>query len=286
MVIAVTAGISQLKPAIPVVDRDSVRVGTIERGTLLIEVRGHGSLVPEEITWVTARVGGRVVRVPVEPGIEVKPDTVLVELADPDLERAVSEAQRSLASAEAELQRSRILLDQQVLDLKAATAQAKASFEEAKNQSEMEEELAKRGLIAARQRRLSRDRAERSRMLLEIQVQRVKNSVKTNEIQLGEKSAAVKRAKEVLQHARDERNALTVVAGVDGILQHLGPAQDARLEVGQRVGNGTILAKITNPKRLGGRAQSPRDRGARRRARSKGLHRYAIGDHSGARNPH
>jgi HlyD family secretion protein len=249
-VVAATLGLTRLKPAVPAVDRSSVVIGTVERGTFLREVRGPGTLVAEEVTVVSARVGGQVRRVAVEPGIEVQPETVLLELWNPDVERAEKEAARAVDAAQAELDRFELGLEKELLDLKAATAQALASYEEARSQAEMHQVLAGQGLIAARQRELSDSRAERNRMLFEIQVSRVDNSHKTSAIQLRERQAAVQRAQDIHADRVAELESLTVRAGVRGILAQIGPTPESPWQVGQRAGDAAALAIVINPARL------------------------------------
>ena len=241
---------SRLEPATPKVDRSSVAIGTVERGEFVRRVRGQGTLIAEEVTVVTARIGGQVRRVAADPGIEVQPDTVLLELWNPSVERAEKDARHAVEAAQAQLDRFKLALEKELLDLKAATAQALVSYEEAKSDFEVHEVLVANGLIAYRQRELARGRAERNRTLFEIQVERVNNSQKTNEILLRERTTEVRRAEEVHRERMHELDALTVRAGVHGVLTHIGPSADARWQVGQRAGDGMQLARIINPQKL------------------------------------
>lgn len=247
---ATTSGLSNLKPALPVFDRATVIFDTVRRGTLTREVRGSGTLVPVDITWVTTEVGGQVTEVLVEPGVTVTRDTVILKLHDPQMDRAVREAERSLDLAKAEVEKFKISLKSQELDLKVSTATSRANFEEARTQAELHERLARRGLISQRQWRQSKDKADRNRMLMEVQIERVVNSKKTQKLQFEEKLAWVARAKDRHNERLELEAGLIVTAGVSGTLQQLGGQNGAGLEVGQRVGLGSVVAKITNPKRL------------------------------------
>ena len=135
LLIAATAGLSFLEPALPKIDRSTIILDTVQRGTFVREVRGSGTLVPVDVTWVTAEVGGTVLEVLVEPGIEVTPDTELLKLRDPQLERAVREATRDVESAKASLERFKLRRQSLQLDLKVAIANARANFEEAREQA-------------------------------------------------------------------------------------------------------------------------------------------------------
>ncbi|MGZ0163834.1 MAG: HlyD family secretion protein [Planctomycetales bacterium] len=249
-VAATTSGLSNLKPALPEFDRAPVIFDTVQRGTLVREVRGSGTLVPVDITWVTTEVGGQVTEVLVEPGVEVTRETIILKLHDPQMERAVREAERSFTLAKADVERFKISQKSTQLDLKVATATSRANFEESRLQSELHDRLSLRGLISPRQARQSRDKAARSRMLMEVQIERVVNSKKTQQLQYAEKLAWVSRAQDRLNERKEQEAALIVKANVSGTLQQLGNQNGNGLEVGQRVGLGSVVAKITNPTRL------------------------------------
>lgn len=247
---ATTSGLSNLKPALPEFDRAPVIFDTVQRGTLTREVRGSGTLVPVDITWVTTEVGGQVTEVLVEPGVEVTPETVILKLHDPQMERAVREADRSLELAKAEVEKFILAQKSTELDLKVSTATSRANFEDARTQAELHERLARQGLISQRQWRQSKDRADRNRMLMEVQIERVVNSKKTQKLRYDEKLAWVARAEDRQKEQLEAQAGLVVKAGVSGTLQQLGGQNGSGLEVGQRVGLGSVVAKITNPKRL------------------------------------
>ena len=250
VVVGTTAALSRLEPAVPVVERGSVMIDSVRRDTMLRQVRGMGSLVPIDPQWVTAQVSGQVVATPVEPGLPVSADTVLLQMDEPQVRRAVVEARRALRSAEAELERFTVELEQRTLDLKAQTAAARASYDDAKSQAEMDVELYRKGLISGRQKDLSVARSERNQLLLEIQLARVENSQTTQQIQVNEKGLAVERARDQLAERLEAEDHLTIRAGIDGMLQQLGTSATSRFEVGQRVSVGTPIAKITDPQRL------------------------------------
>jgi HlyD family secretion protein len=86
VVILITIGVSQLKPAAPSVERSTIWIETVKRGDFTRQVRGAGTLVPEEIMWISATTSGRVQRILLRPGAQVAPDTVILELTNPDLE--------------------------------------------------------------------------------------------------------------------------------------------------------------------------------------------------------
>src|SRR5258705_9837288 len=102
VIAGVTLGLAQLKPAAPSVEKGSIWMDTVKRGQMLRQVRGNGSLVPEQIQFVQAGTDGRVERILVLPGAEVKPDTILLELSNSELKQASFDAEWQLKAAEAQ----------------------------------------------------------------------------------------------------------------------------------------------------------------------------------------
>lgn len=246
-----TAGLSRLKAALPTFDRSAAILDTVQRGTMLRQVAATGSLVPVEVKWITADVGGQVLEVCVEPGVDVTPDLELVKLHDPQLERAVRDAERDVAAAEADLQRFQLQQESLQFDLKVDIEMARASFEEAREQAQIDELMARRGVRSLRQWQFAVDKAERNEMLFEVQVERAANSVKTQAIQFQEKQDAIARAQDRLAERREQQAALIVKAGTGGVLEQLGPTGTG-LEIGQRVASGSVVAKISKPNELKG----------------------------------
>jgi HlyD family secretion protein len=244
-----TTHLAHLRSAAPTVD-GTVLYGTVTSGSMVREVSGRGLLVPMSVTIVTADVGGQVAELCVQPGVQVEKGTVLVRMFDPVAERNLVESKRSLASAESELARFKLLLEQQELDLRRETAMARAAWEDAKGEADMKGRLAELGLISARENRLTRMRSERSWSLLELQLARVENSKKTSALQVLEKEAAVARAQDVVSDRTRDIEALQIRAPTSGILQELGPNLSDRWDIGQRIPIGSRVAKITDPRKL------------------------------------
>ena len=101
--IVITVLISRLQPAAPTVEKSTVWVDTVKRGPMVRNVRGLGTLVPEDIVWIPAVTAGRVERILARPGAEVKPDTIILELSNPTETQALAEALAQLRAGEAEL---------------------------------------------------------------------------------------------------------------------------------------------------------------------------------------
>src|SRR5882672_9284672 len=146
--ILITVGVSRLKPAAPSVDRATVWIDTVKRGPMLRQVRGSGTLVPEEIRWIPSTTAGRVDVIRLRPGAVVRPDTVILELSNPDLQQSVKEAQLAFQSAQAAFLNKKADLDSQYLSQQADAATIEANYSQAKLDLEANEQLQKDGLVS------------------------------------------------------------------------------------------------------------------------------------------
>ena len=148
-ILIAAAGLSALGPAIPSVERSSVLVDQVKRGELLREVRGPGTLVPKEIRWIAAETAAHVERIVIKPGATVKPDTVILELANPEVDDQLLAAKAAVTAAESDLAAKRTDLNSKLLDEQSAYAQAKSEYETARMQAEAEKPVAEKGIIPA-----------------------------------------------------------------------------------------------------------------------------------------
>ncbi|MFO1450824.1 MAG: HlyD family efflux transporter periplasmic adaptor subunit [Opitutaceae bacterium] len=246
--VAVTVGLtvllSRLKPAAPTVERNLVWVDTVKRGPMIRQVRGLGTLVPEEIRWVAARTQGRVERIVLRPGAPVEPESVILVLTNPDVEQAADNAQSQLDAVEAELVNLKVQLERNLLEAEAAAARAKSDYEQAKLRAEVNEELFKDGLISPLEMRLSRVTAEESSTQNAIEQKRFAFSKDSIAPQLAVKQAEQNRLRAQVRLRKAELDALQVRSGMSGVLQQLP------VEVGAQVQPGANLARVADPTRL------------------------------------
>src|SRR6516164_4590261 len=149
--ILATIAISRLKPAVPSVDRSTVWIDTVKRGPMVRQVRGLGTLVPEDIRWIPAITEGSVEKIVVRPGAQVKPDTVILELTSPELEQDANDAKSKAVAAEAELTSLKATLQREVLDQEATAARVHSEYEQAKLERQTDDQLNKNGLVPALQ---------------------------------------------------------------------------------------------------------------------------------------
>jgi HlyD family secretion protein len=236
-VVLLTLGVSRLKPAAPTVERATVVIDTVKRGEMVREVRGLGTLVPEDIRWIPALTEARVERRVLLPGTIVKPDSVILELTNPEVLTLAQDANSQARAAEARYTELKVRLQSQLLDQKAAAARVAAESRQARLQADADTELAKNGLIAGLTLKLSQSAADELEHRESIEQQRLAIAGEAIAAQLSVQQAEV-------DLRRSQVEALQVRAGIDGVLQVVP------VEVGQRVSPGTNLARVARPDKL------------------------------------
>jgi HlyD family secretion protein len=244
VVVSVSVGLSRLKPAAPLVDRSSVMIDKVKKGSMLRQVKGLGSLVPEDILFIPANTQGRVEKILVRPGAEVTKNTVIMVLVNPELEQAVQDVDLQLKGSNAEYANLRVKLESQRLDQSAVSASVQADYNQAKLQAEANEELYKKGLLSELQYKLSKNKAEELLTRCTIEEKRIAISSESIKAQLAAQQAKIDQLQALYQLKRNQLDSLSVRAGSDGVLQQLS------VEVGQQVSPGTNLARVANPNRL------------------------------------
>lgn len=244
VLIGITVALAQLKPAAPSVEANLLWPDTVKRGQMLRQVRGLGTLVPEEIRWIAARTQGRVDKIVLRPGAQVTPDSVILILTNPDVEQAALSAESQLKASEAELLNLKSTLESQVLAAEVATASAKADYETSKLRAEVNAELFKDGLVSDLDRRLIAVTAEQAKTRHEIEQKRFAFAKNSTAPQLAVKEAEVERNRAQARLRRAEFDALTVRASMTGVLSALP------VEVGAQVQPGTNIARVADPSKL------------------------------------
>jgi HlyD family secretion protein len=244
VILLITLGLSRLKPAAPSVERASVWIDSVKRGPMVRQVRGIGTLVPEDIRWVPATTQGRVEKIILRPGTLVKPESVILELTNPQLEQELQDAELKVKSAEASQQNLRVQVQNDFLQQKAVAADVAAAYNKAKMQAEMNEALATKQLVSALTLRQSRVDAEQLAIRDEIAKQQLASYGDSMKARLAVQQSDLDQARAVMALKRRQRDELKVRAGLDGVLQ-LVP-----VDVGQQVAPGTNLARVANPSRL------------------------------------
>jgi HlyD family secretion protein len=240
----VTYGLSRLRPAAPSVDRATIWPDEVKRGPMLREVRGLGTLVPEDIRWIPAQTDSRVDRWVLRPGALVKPDSIIMELSDPILQREALDAEYQVKGAEADYANLRVQVDSELMNQKATEAGVRSEYEQAKIQHEVDAKLLKEGLAADVVERLSRVKEQQLGIRVQLEGDKTKIATDSGKARLAAQQAKIDEQKALYQLKKSQLDALHVRAGIDGVLQ-LVP-----VEVGQHVTPGTNVARVANPKKL------------------------------------
>ena len=243
---AITVGLSRLKPAAPGVEVSTLWPDTVKRGPMLREVRGLGTLVPEDTMLIPATTDGRVQRILVYPGTPVKAETTVMILTSQELETATLDAQYALKAAEADYENLKVTLEKTKIDLQANAAQVGADYNTAKLTADRDSELAKEGLSSSLDARISAVKAQQLGERYELEQRRISINTAAEEAQLAAQKVKVEQLRAEYSLKKSQLEQLTVKAGFDGMLQQLS----APVEVGQKVTAGTPLGKVAQPSKL------------------------------------
>ena len=242
--ILATFALSRLKPAAPSVDRSSVWIDTVKRGPMVRQVRGLGTLVPEEFRWLPATTEASVEKILIWPGTKVESGDVILELTSPELEQSAQEAVSKAKAAEADLASEKATLQRELLDQESKAATAHSAYEQARMERQTNDQLAKNGLVADLVYKTSKIKEEECQKTDDIEQKRLAFSRDSIEPQLASKQQAVDQANQFAKLKLDQVEGLHVKAGMSGVLQAL-PVQ-----VGQRLKPGDNLARVADPSKL------------------------------------
>ena len=243
---AITVALSRLKPAAPGVEMSTLWPDTVKRGPMLREVRGLGTLVPEDTLLIPATTDGRVERILVYPGTPVKADTTVMILTSQELETATLDAEYGLKAADADYENLKVTLEKTKIDLQANAAQVGADYNTAKLQADRDSELAKEGLSSSLDARISAVKAQQLGERYELEQRRISINSAAEEAQLAAQKVKVEQLRAEYKLKKSQLDQLTVKAGFDGMLQQLSTP----VEVGQKVTAGTPLGKVAQPSKL------------------------------------
>jgi len=243
-VILITILLASLKPAAPSVDREIVSLDGVRRGLMVREVRGPGTLVPEHIRWISALTPARVERIFVQPGTQVTPATVLLELANPDVQIEALDAQRQLTAAEGELVNLRTSLHGARLTQTGVVAQTRSEYLSAKRAAVVADSLEIIGGLSRNDVSLAREKASELEARYDIEKQRLDLLTSTVDSQLAVQREQVVRLRAITAFRLSRLSSLQVRPPEEGVLQELN------LQPGQWVVPGTILAKVVQPGKL------------------------------------
>ena len=241
VVALVTVGVSRLEPAAPRVDRDTIYLDTVQRGPMVRQVRGTGALVPERIRWIPATTDGTVERIVIRPGALVAPDTVILELSNPELEQSTLEARLNLEAAEARYGNRQVEVERDLLDQRATLATTEAQLKTTRLQADADGQLFTQGLVSSLQLQQSQSAEQEYETRYALEQERLQMAADTVEAQLAVEQAEVDRLRTLYELRRQQMADLRVRAGMPGVLQQVP------LDEGQRITTGTNLARVGDP---------------------------------------
>ncbi|HST53133.1 MAG TPA: HlyD family efflux transporter periplasmic adaptor subunit [Pyrinomonadaceae bacterium] len=247
----ITYGLSRMERAAPSVQRSTLLTDTVKRGQMLRQVRGNGTLVPEDIRQIAAPVEGRVEQKRVKPGEQVTPDTVLVELSNPTLKQAATDVEYQIKSAQADLNNLHSKLESDRMSQQASLAEVQSEYNQAKIQLDADEQLAKEGLVPALTLRISRVKVEQLANRLAIEQKRMDATKSSADAQVAAQQSRIAQLSAQLRLDQEQVSSLQVRAGTSGVVQ------EVTVEVGQQITPGTNIARVADPSSLKASIQIP-----------------------------
>jgi HlyD family secretion protein len=254
-IVVLTVGVAgwtavhKLKPAAPGVEMSTLWPDTVKRGPIVLEVRGLGTLVPEDTMLITARTDGRVDRILIRPGTPVKADSVVMVMSSPELENTLVAAQFAVKAAEANYENLKVTLEKTLLDMQAVQAQVEADYNTSKLEADRDEKLAKENLLPEVDAKISRVKAEQLAARVQIEIKRLATYGNQEKAQLDAQKVTVEQLQADYELKKSQVDQLKIRAGFDGMLQALPPPMTP-VEEGQKVQAGVALGKVAQPSHL------------------------------------
>ena len=243
-VAAAAYALTRLRPAAPSVDGASLFSDTVKRGDMLRAVHGVGILVPEDIQWIPALNAARVSKIILHPGASVKPDSIILELSNPELERDTLDAEYLLRAAEAQFASVKAQVGSDILNQKAAAAAVRSEYEQARIQHAVDEQMLAQHVGADVTAKLSKVREDQLAIRAQLEEARAKNAEDTAAAKVAAEKSHVDQQRALYNLRRSQLDALHVRAGINGVLQVVP------VEVGQSVAPGANLARVADPRKL------------------------------------
>ena len=248
---ALTIGVSRLKPAAPVVERSTVWLDTVRRGEMLRDVRGLGTLVPVDVRWTPAQTSARVDKIILQSGAMVKPDSIILELSDPQLQLDALNAEYAYKAAEADLVNLKVQLSNSLMGQKSTAADIESQYQQAKIQAVVDNQLSEEGIQAALTAKKSAVVAEQLGIKEGLVQEQLKIADDAAKAQIAAQEAHLEQQRVLYELKKRQLDALHVRAGLSGVLSAVS------VEVGQQVAPGTNLVRVADPSHLKATVQIP-----------------------------
>lgn len=251
VIVCVTAAawaVMRLKPAIPTQDASTIWPDTVKRGDFTVNVHGLGTLVPREdsIRLIPAQTDATIIDIRALPGTKVQPDTVLLDMTDPQLQQQMVSAKAALDGAEADYKSLQANLQSTIMDKKSAAAAVNSQYSQAQLQAQIDKQRYALGEISGLQYEQSKNNADQLTAQHQIAMEQLDVNQKNIEVQLASEQTKIDSAKALLDLYQREEDDLHVTAGTSGVLSALATP----VQVGQHVTAGTSVAEVIDPTRL------------------------------------
>jgi len=240
----VTLGLSRLKPAAPSVELSTIYMDTVKRGPMIRQVRGLGTLVPVDIRSISSLTDATVERRRILPGTQVKTDTIIMDLSNPQTEQEAQDAELQLKAAETDYKNLEVKVKSDLFTVRANAATVTSDYNDAKTQAEIDEELNKLGVTSGQKLKASEGKFQELSTRKQIEDDRVAINTEAVASQLAVQQAKIEELKALYGLKKKQLDALHVRAGIDGVLTEVPVVE------GQRVTAGTNIAKVVDPRNL------------------------------------
>jgi HlyD family secretion protein len=248
---AITIAVARLKPAAPSVERSAVYTDTVRQGEMLRDVRGIGTLVPVDVRWIPAQSAARVDKIVLQSGAAVKPESIILELSDPQLELDGTSAEYAYKAAQADLANLKVQLASSLMAQKSTAADIESDYQQAKMQADVDKQLSEEGIQAALTAKKSAVVAEQLGIKEQLVQQQLKIADDAAKAQVTAQEAHLEQQRVLYEMKRRQLDALHVRAGLNGVLSAVS------VEVGQQVTPGTNLVRVADPSHLKATVQIP-----------------------------
>ena len=249
VLLVLTIFVPQLLPtAVPTVDAATVWRDTVVHGTMVRQVRGPGTLVPEQMRWITAVTPGRIEQILSLPGAEVKQGDLIMRMSNPDVDIQVLQVQQQLSQARVALAQLRTSLQTQELTQRGTIATVRTQFLDAERVYNTNQQLFDENpnLVARADLDRSRELMEELRTRLQLEEDRLAVMQATAHEQVSAQEQQITRLEELVQFNQDRLQSMQVRVPVGGVLAAL----EIPLQEGQWVQSGQNLSRVVVPGRL------------------------------------
>jgi multidrug efflux pump subunit AcrA (membrane-fusion protein) len=247
--LALTVFVPRLLPtAAPTVDGATVWRDTVEFGTMIRQVRGPGTLVPEQMRWITAVTAGRIEQILSLPGTEVESGALIMRMSNPDVDMQLLQAQQQLSQARAALAQLRTTLQTQELTQRGTVATVRTQYLDARRNYETNQRLFDENpdLVARADLERSMELVEELELRHGMEEDRLRVMEETAGDQLDAQEEQIERLDELVSFNRDRLQSMQVTVPSGGVLAPL----EIPLQEGQWVQSGQNLSRVVVPGRL------------------------------------